>query len=47
MNTYIYKKAYVHADAYVYAGMLNCPAFGQSGTGIKRTNDAGSGPVLD
>jgi hypothetical protein len=34
---------------YVYrnAGMPDCPAFGQSGTGMNRTNDAGTGSVPD
>jgi hypothetical protein len=27
--------------------MPDCPAFGQSGTGMNRTNDAGTGPVPD
>jgi hypothetical protein len=25
--------------------MLDCPASGQSDTGMKKTNDAGTGPV--
>jgi hypothetical protein len=31
----------------INAGMPDCPASDQSGTGIKKTNDAGTGPVLD
>jgi hypothetical protein len=31
----------------INAGMPNCPASDQSGTGLKKTNDAGTGPVLD
>ncbi len=31
----------------INAGMPNCPASDQSGTGLKITNDAGSGPVSD
>jgi hypothetical protein len=31
----------------INAGMLNCPASDQSGTGLKKTNDAGTGLVLD
>jgi hypothetical protein len=27
--------------------MPDCPASGQSGTGLKKTNDAGTGPVPD
>jgi hypothetical protein len=29
----------------INAGMPECPASDQSGTGIKKTNDAGTGPV--
>ncbi len=29
------------------AGMSDCPASGQSDTGQKKTNDAGTGPVPD
>ncbi len=29
------------------AGMPDCPASNQSGTGLKITNDAGTGPVPD
>jgi hypothetical protein len=41
---------YVHVAclcACTYAGMPDCPAFGQSSTGMNRTNDAGTGPVTD
>jgi hypothetical protein len=31
----------------INAGMPNCPASDQSGTGPKKTNDAGTGPVPD
>ncbi len=31
----------------INAGMSNCPASDQSGTGLKKTNDAGTGPVPD
>ncbi len=31
----------------INAGMPDCPASDQSGTGIKKTNDAGTGPVPD
>ncbi len=31
----------------INAGMLDCPASVQSGTRIKKTNDAGTGPVPD
>ncbi len=31
----------------INAGMLDCPASYQSGTGIKKTNDAGTGPEPD
>jgi hypothetical protein len=31
----------------INAGMPNCPASDQSGTGLKKTNDAGTGPVPD
>jgi hypothetical protein len=30
---------------YITAGMLDCPASGQSGTRMKKTNDAGTSPV--
>jgi hypothetical protein len=29
------------------AGMPDCPASSQSGTGLKKANDAGTGPVPD
>ncbi len=29
----------------INAGMPDCPASDQSGTGIKKTNDAGTNPV--
>jgi hypothetical protein len=29
----------------INAGMPDCPASDQSGTGIKKTNDAGTGPT--
>jgi hypothetical protein len=32
---------------YIYVEMPDCPAYGQSGTGLKKTNDAGTGPVPD
>jgi hypothetical protein len=31
----------------INAGMPDCPASDQSGTGMKKTNDAGTGPVPD
>ncbi len=31
----------------INAGMPDCPASDQSGTGIKKTNDAGTVPVPD
>ncbi len=31
----------------INAGMPDCPASDQSGTGMNRTNDAGTGPVPD
>jgi hypothetical protein len=31
----------------INAGMTDCPASDQSGTGIEKTNDAGTGPVPD
>jgi hypothetical protein len=31
----------------VNAGMLDCPASGQSGTGLEKTNDAETGLVPD
>jgi hypothetical protein len=31
----------------INAGMPNYPASNQSGTGLKKTNDAGTGPVPD
>jgi hypothetical protein len=35
-------------DIYIEnAGMPDCPASGQSGTGLKKTNDAETGPVPD
>jgi hypothetical protein len=32
---------------YIYIEMPDCPASGQSGTGMKKTNDAGTSPVPD
>jgi hypothetical protein len=32
---------------YLYAEMPECQTSGQSGTGLKKTNDTGTGPVLD
>jgi hypothetical protein len=32
---------------YINAGMPDCPASEQSGTGLKKTNDAGTCPVPD
>jgi hypothetical protein len=32
---------------YINAGMPDYPASGWSGTGMKKTNDAGTGPVQD
>jgi hypothetical protein len=31
----------------INAGMPDCPASDQSGTGMKKTNNAGNGPVPD
>jgi hypothetical protein len=31
----------------INAGMPDCPASDQSGTGMNRTDDAGTGPVPD
>jgi hypothetical protein len=31
----------------IYIEMPDCPASGQSGTGLKKTNDAETGPVPD
>ncbi len=31
----------------INAGIPNCPASDHSGTGLKKTNDAGTGPVPD
>jgi hypothetical protein len=38
---------HVHVFVHVHVEMPDCPAFGQFGTGIKKTNDAGTGPVPD
>jgi hypothetical protein len=37
------RASYTYIYIYRNAGMPDCPAFGQSGTGINRTNDAGTG----
>jgi hypothetical protein len=37
----------VHVHIYRIAGMHDRPASSQSGMGLKKTNDAGTGPVLD
>jgi hypothetical protein len=37
----------IHVHIYKNAGMPDHPAFGQSGTGLKKTNDAGTVPVPD
>ncbi len=46
----IYICIYVHICVYILyinAEMPDCLASSQSGTGLKKTNDAGTGPVLD
>ncbi len=37
----------VFVVVFINAGMPDCPSSDQSGTGIKKTNDAGTGPVPD
>jgi hypothetical protein len=37
----------VHVHIYRNAGMPDRPASSQSSTGLKKTNDAGTGPVPD
>jgi hypothetical protein len=42
---------HVHVNVHIHidrnAGMPDCPASSQSGTGLKKTNDAGTGLVPD
>ncbi len=37
----------IHVHIYRNAGMPDRPVSSQSGTGLKKINDAGKGPVLD
>jgi hypothetical protein len=43
----VYECTFVCVFVCINAGMPNCPASDQSGTGLKKTNDAGTGPVPD
>jgi hypothetical protein len=47
MHIYIHVYMYYVSTVHINAGMLDCLVFGQSGTGMKKTNDAGTDPVLD
>jgi hypothetical protein len=38
---------HVHVYVHVYVEMPDCPASGQFGTGQKKINNAGTGPVPD
>ncbi len=46
---YVYTYIYVYTCVYIYikARMQDCQASSQSGTGMKKTNNAGTGPVPD
>ncbi len=44
---WVCKCAFVCVFMCINAGMPDCPASDQSGTGLKKTNDAGTGPILD
>ncbi len=55
LYVYVYIHIYIYVDVYskcifigmyINARMPNCPASGQSGTGMKKPNDDGTGPVL-
>jgi hypothetical protein len=47
MYPYIYMYMYMYMYSYINAGMPDCPASGQSGTGMKKTIDARTILVLD
>ncbi len=44
---FVYVFVCVSVFVCINAGMPNCPASDQSGTGLKKTNNAGTGPVPD